>query len=60
MARNATTTAFLALALALMGTEAAASPPGTTCQVFPANNVWNTDVSRLPGMSQSLLNLTTE
>ncbi len=26
----------------------AAAVPGTTCQVFPANNIWNTDISRLP------------
>ena len=26
----------------------AAAVPGTTCQVLPANNVWNTDISRLP------------
>ena len=22
--------------------------PGTTCAVFPADNVWNTDISKLP------------
>ncbi len=48
MARIATVTAFLALALALTATEAVSSPPGTTCQIFPADNVWNTDVSALP------------
>jgi hypothetical protein len=26
----------------------AAAPPSTTCQVLPANNIWNTDISRLP------------
>lgn len=26
----------------------AASVPGTTCNVFPADNVWNTDISQLP------------
>jgi hypothetical protein len=26
----------------------AADVPGTTCRVFPANNVWNMDVRRLP------------
>lgn len=51
-----TTTALVALALGLSGAAAFAeggripsvSPPGTTCQVFPSNNVWNTDVSALP------------
>ncbi len=23
-------------------------PPGTACDVFPADNIWNTDISRLP------------
>jgi len=27
---------------------AAATIPGTTCKVLPANNIWNTDISRLP------------
>src|SRR6202158_4255446 len=31
----------------------AAAPPGTTCPVLPANNIWNTDVSTLPVHSQS-------
>jgi hypothetical protein len=22
--------------------------PGTSCQVFPSDNVWNTDISRMP------------
>jgi hypothetical protein len=51
-----TSTALLALALGLTGAAAfaergripSASPPGTTCQVFPPDNVWNTDVSALP------------
>jgi hypothetical protein len=55
------TTALLTLALVLAGTGASAgrgpgpsaSPPGTTCQVFPANNVWNADVSGLPVDSHS-------
>ena len=50
------TTLLLALALILPGAAASAdrggtpsaSPPGTTCQVFPADNVWNADVSKLP------------
>jgi hypothetical protein len=32
---------------------AAASVPGTTCQVFPANNIWNADISMLPVSSHS-------
>lgn len=52
----AATIALLTLALALAGTGASAgrgpipsaSPPGTSCQVFPSDNVWNTDVSKLP------------
>ena len=27
--------------------------PGTSCRIFPANNVWNTDISRLPVARQS-------
>src|SRR5256714_3735762 len=31
------------------GIPAQAAPvPGTTCQVFPSDNVWNTDISNLP------------
>src|ERR671924_913073 len=26
----------------------AAPPPSTSCQVFPSNNIWNADISRLP------------
>jgi hypothetical protein len=32
---------------------AAAAPPTTTCQVFPADNVWNTDISKLPVHARS-------
>ena len=39
-------------ALSLPGALAAGGPaqpiPGTSCDVFPANNVWHTDVSNLP------------
>jgi hypothetical protein len=47
--------AALALVAALVpsahaGSVAAAAVP---CQVFPANNVWNTDISRLPVSSHS-------
>jgi hypothetical protein len=43
----------LALVAALVpsshaGRVVAAAVPSTTCQVFPANNIWNTDISRLP------------
>src|ERR1041385_9102455 len=31
----------------------AASPPGTACSVFPADNIWNTDISTLPVNSHS-------
>ena len=34
--------------LALPPALRAADVPGTTCRVFPANNVWNMDVRRLP------------
>jgi hypothetical protein len=27
---------------------AVATLPGTTCRVFPADNIWNTDISRMP------------
>src|ERR1700681_528730 len=30
-----------------------AAPPGTSCPVFPADNVWNTDISALPVNSHS-------
>ena len=32
---------------------AAADPPGTSCSVFPADNVWNADISSLPVNSHS-------
>ncbi len=32
----------------LPGSAAAAPVPGTGCAVFPADNVWNADISRLP------------
>jgi hypothetical protein len=31
----------------------AAAPPGTSCSVLPADNVWNTDISNLPVHSRS-------
>jgi hypothetical protein len=39
----------IGLPSAVAGADPApASPPGTACGVFPADNIWNTDVSRLP------------
>jgi hypothetical protein len=35
-------------ALAVSSPAGAAPVPGTTCEVFPANNVWNMNVSNLP------------
>lgn len=34
-------------------TVAAAALGGTSCQVFPSNNVWNADISRLPVNARS-------
>jgi hypothetical protein len=55
--RGALATALAVVAALVPSTEAgsvAAAPvPNTTCQVFPANNVWNTDISRLPVNSHS-------
>src|SRR5437773_477811 len=49
--------AFLiaALAATVLGVvpAAAAPPPSTTCSVFPSNNVWNTDISKLPVNARS-------
>ena len=37
------------VAAAALSTPATAAPvPGTSCQVFPSDNVWNTDISNLP------------
>jgi hypothetical protein len=41
--------AALMLAFGLVPAVVAAAPvPGTACDVFPANNIWNTDISTLP------------
>jgi hypothetical protein len=43
--------AVLVLAVGLLGAPSAAHAapvPGTACDVFPANNIWNTDISTLP------------
>ena len=50
--------ALLATVAALAGLQlsavpAAAAVPGTGCSVFPANNVWNTDISGLPANANS-------
>src|SRR5207253_651542 len=44
-----------ALAAAVLGIvpAAAAPPPSTTCSVFPSNNIWNTDISKLPVHARS-------
>src|SRR5256884_5716153 len=43
------------LAVFLLDTvpAAGAAPPTTTCQVFPADNVWNADISTLPVHARS-------
>jgi hypothetical protein len=38
--------------------SAHASPPGTSCAVFPADNIWNTDISALPVNAHSAAWLT--
>src|SRR6202158_6268916 len=38
---------LMVLAMGPVPAEAAA-PPTTSCQVFPADNIWNTDISTLP------------
>jgi len=30
-----------------------AAPPTTSCQVFPGDNIWNTDISTLPVHARS-------
>jgi hypothetical protein len=44
---------FPAVARTDQPTVPAAPIPGTTCTAFPANNVWNTDISTLPVDSHS-------
>src|SRR5207302_825679 len=46
-------TACLALVAAQPREVQAAAPPGTSCSAFPADNVWNTDISTLPVNSHS-------
>ena len=45
--------AALAAGVAVGVPAAAAAPPSTSCQVFPADNIWNTDISTLPVHAQS-------
>jgi hypothetical protein len=40
--------ALLVAGLAAVVPVAAAAPPTTSCQVLPADNIWNTDISKLP------------
>lgn len=52
----AVTTAVVALALGAVEppvTVHAAAVPGTTCNAFPADNIWNADISQLPVHSKS-------
>jgi hypothetical protein len=46
-------TAMLAASLVATVPAAAAAPPTTNCQVFPADNIWNTDISKLPAHARS-------
>jgi hypothetical protein len=48
--RSKPTLTFAAVAFVLMGVApvGARSVPGTTCRVFPANNAWHLNVSKLP------------
>ncbi len=41
------------LLVATPATSRAAAVPGTGCNVFPANNIWNTDISSMPVNSHS-------
>ncbi|MFL5737661.1 MAG: hypothetical protein ACJ76P_10015 [Actinomycetota bacterium] len=44
-----TALAFGLLVLGSVSAPASAAPvPGTSCQAFPSDNVWNTDISKLP------------
>jgi Fibronectin type III domain len=49
--------AFILVAAALPAIQPrpalAANVPGTSCSVFPASNIWNTDISGLPVHAQS-------
>jgi hypothetical protein len=45
--------AVVAATLSAAMPVAAAAPPTTSCQVFPADNIWNTDISKLPVHARS-------
>src|SRR2546430_15840777 len=47
--------AMAALATGVAGAipASAAAPPTTSCQVLPADNIWNTDIAALPVHAQS-------
>src|SRR4249920_1740241 len=46
--RNAVAGVCLSLLMIQTAVTSAAPVPGTSCQVFPDDNVWNMDVSELP------------
>lgn len=52
MSRSAVACAVILIAslisVAVPQTVHAANVPGTSCSVFPADNIWNTDISQLP------------
>lgn len=43
----------MTLMVGLAAAPAAADVPGTTCQMFPSDNVWHMDVSNLPAHARS-------
>lgn len=45
--------AVLMPAMLLAGPAPAIPPPGSTCSVFPANNVWHADITTLPVHARS-------
>src|SRR5438309_7193365 len=58
MGRTGARISLLAIATVAVGLAAdvpagAAAPPTTSCQVFPSDNIWNTDISTLPVHGQS-------
>ena len=61
MSRRLRCSALLVVSFALAGLAqgvapmavAAANVPGTTCSVFPSDNIWNTDISTAPVNSHS-------
>ena len=53
LARLACATLLAGLVMPQPAGAQASSPPGTACQVFPSDNIWNTDISTLPLHPQS-------